>query len=353
MTFFLSLFGSPYVKILKAKGDVKGLIKALCYDKGEYGKSEEVQQAAAEVIKEIGTPAVEPLIAAVKDRKRWETCRFAAAKMLGHMGPAAVEPLIALLTDDDDRVPPLATYALGEIGDARAVEPIIAALTLKGENPNMVVEGPWALSKIGDIRAVEPIIEVMGKCRFEDRASVAMALINLEDIRALQPVLAVLKLSEDTSFFSFRKIVMNLGGLTSKSEDAEVFSQVVEAIVQPVFEWSDYAFHHSSDTRRIIGDEHKRALAWFKQQPFAPLPTAMGDEFVAEYCFDMAYQAQTSGNLQEAWAGYYQALERWLKLGNEKMVATTCWRLGQVYAARGQPDVAILFFILATLHFNK
>jgi len=344
MMFFLDLFGSRYVKVLKAKGDVKGLIKTLCYDRGEYGKSEEVQQAAAEALREIGTPAVTPLITAVKDRKQSEHCRFAAAKMLGQMDTLAVEPLIVLLTDNDNFVPGAAALALGEIGDARAVEPLITALTLT-QNPNAVVEAAWALSKIGDIRAVEPTIELLEKCGLGAKFEVAMALINMGDIRALQPVLAVLELSEDTHSHTFKRIVMNLEGITSKSEDVEVFSLVVKAIVQPVFEWSDNVFHHSSDTGRIIDGEHKRAVAWFNQQPFASMPTGMGDRFVAEYCFDMAHQAQTSGNLQEAWAGYYQALERWLNLGNEKMVATTCWRLGQVYAARGQPDVAILFFI--------
>lgn len=55
-------FGPPNVEKLKAKGNVKGLIKALGYEKDAT-----IRQAADEVLGEIGdTRAVEPLIAAIK-----------------------------------------------------------------------------------------------------------------------------------------------------------------------------------------------------------------------------------------------------------------------------------------------
>jgi HEAT repeat protein len=73
------LFGPPNVEKMKARRDVNGLIKAL-----RYRKDKGVRQAAAEALVKIGAPAVEPLIAALKDQK---TCaRADAAQALDHVG---------------------------------------------------------------------------------------------------------------------------------------------------------------------------------------------------------------------------------------------------------------------------
>jgi HEAT repeat protein len=117
------LFGPPNVEKMKARRDVKGLIKALGYKKDEY-----VRRYTARALGEIKDPrAVEPLIAALKDAE-W-IVREAAAYALGEIkDPRAVEPLIAALKDENEYVRKAAAYALGEIKDPRAVEPLIAAL---------------------------------------------------------------------------------------------------------------------------------------------------------------------------------------------------------------------------------
>lgn len=59
--------------------------------------------------------------------------RSEAAHALGEIGDArAVDPLIDALQDEDRRVRERAARALGKIGDARAVGPLIEAL--KNEN---------------------------------------------------------------------------------------------------------------------------------------------------------------------------------------------------------------------------
>ena len=75
----------------------------------------------------IGAPAVEPLIAALKDKNNY--VHREAAEALGKIGDSrAVEPLIAALKDWDQDVRYTAAEALGKIGDSRVVEPLIAAL---------------------------------------------------------------------------------------------------------------------------------------------------------------------------------------------------------------------------------
>jgi HEAT repeat protein len=95
------------------------------------------------------------------------TIREAAASALGEIGePRAVEPLIVVLNDRDwekrEENRPVrcaAALALGRIGDPRAVGPLAEALS----DYESAVRGPArdALIEIGDPSAVEPVIAVM------------------------------------------------------------------------------------------------------------------------------------------------------------------------------------------------
>jgi len=87
-----------------------------------------VVDEAAYVLGEIGDKrAVEPLIKALEDEDR--NVRWGAAEALGYIGDKrAVEPLIKALEDEDWYVRKRAAYALGDIGDKRAVEPLTEAL---------------------------------------------------------------------------------------------------------------------------------------------------------------------------------------------------------------------------------
>ena len=67
----------------------------------------------------IGKPAVEPLLAALRDKD--EDVRKNAALALGYIkDPRAVEPLLAALKDKDKEVRGIAALSLGEIKDPRA-----------------------------------------------------------------------------------------------------------------------------------------------------------------------------------------------------------------------------------------
>jgi HEAT repeat protein len=69
------------------------------------------------VLMQIGPPAVEPLIAALKDENR--KVRYTAAFVLGWLGdPRAVEPLKAALDDEDQIVRDAATAAIAKLSHA-------------------------------------------------------------------------------------------------------------------------------------------------------------------------------------------------------------------------------------------
>ncbi|MGB9872500.1 MAG: HEAT repeat domain-containing protein, partial [Anaerolineae bacterium] len=74
------LFGPPNIEKMKARGDVKGLIKALGYE-----KDWEIRRDAARALGELkDARAVEPLIAALKDKD--SDVREAAAEALDRLG---------------------------------------------------------------------------------------------------------------------------------------------------------------------------------------------------------------------------------------------------------------------------
>ena len=193
------LFGPPNVEKLKAKRDIPGLIKTLRYE------NEKLKYSAMKTLVEIGTAAVEPLLAwLVED---WSAVQ-AAARALGQIDPnwrktkgaqAAIPSLIAKLTDREDHVRKRAVEALGQIGDARAVGPLVMRLTdeyyevraaavqvleqidpnwrqsegARAVVPSLVTrladnedrksgrdEAAWALEQIGDARAVIPFVKL-------------------------------------------------------------------------------------------------------------------------------------------------------------------------------------------------
>lgn len=189
-------------------------------------KSNEVREAA---IKELsGLGAVAELVIAILEKKKKE----AAIESLSRIGARAVEPLISILTQKGEEASKVmeiyakkacksteiyarsndesykklanaqrerediahgqnlasknAAQALGQIGDARAVKPLIATLTNKDEMIfGLRQAAAQALGEIGDLRAIEPLIAtltnkgVLSGMTWEVRENAANALDRL------------------------------------------------------------------------------------------------------------------------------------------------------------------------------
>ena len=208
------LCGPPNLEKMEAKRDVKGLIKALFYrrdadvrraaadaldkmdfrpDEGKVGAAYWVVRRGWDKCAEIGVPAIEPLIGALRASSIDE--RFAAAGALGKIGTTAVAPLIAALRDRNHDVRLAAARALGLIGDARAVAPLIAAL--RGGNDHVRSAAAHALGLIGDARAVGPLVAVLKDGRLYTRVAAAHALAKLGDPRAVEPLVVALKAEDN------------------------------------------------------------------------------------------------------------------------------------------------------------
>ncbi len=144
-----------------------------------------VREAAQDALAQIGPPAVESLIKAlreyqirtfviqvlgkIKDERvldplmvqlRNEEFKDVATKALVELGLPAVERLMAVLNDKDKNVRKHAVIALGEIGVSEAIEPLIDAT--RDEDWMVRLQAIAALDLIGDDRG-KPAVKALTK----------------------------------------------------------------------------------------------------------------------------------------------------------------------------------------------
>jgi HEAT repeat protein len=144
---------------------VDKLIKAL------GSKNSDIREGIAEVLDEISwrPGSNKEKILYYIARQDWDECV--------EMGSFAVEFLIKRLKDKDSDVRKNVAWALGEIGDARAVGALIEALRDKDSKVRRSVAE--ALGKIGDARAVDSLIKTLKDDNNFVRESARKALVKI------------------------------------------------------------------------------------------------------------------------------------------------------------------------------
>jgi HEAT repeat protein len=140
----------------------------------------------------MGPRAVPPLIEALQQHPRFRIRRIAANK-LGDIGDArAVEPLIHSLRYDEEYVRYAVADALGRIGDRRAVQPLI--FTLQNDTDSVV--RAWAADALGKLKARQAVLALCEALKHKDintRFLAALALGEIGDAQAVTPLIALLK----------------------------------------------------------------------------------------------------------------------------------------------------------------
>lgn len=117
-----------------------------------------VRRDSASLLVAKGAPAVGPMIEELK-KSSVAPVKVELAWALGQIGDTrAIEPLVSALDDPDPGVRSAASEALSRIGPA-CVDPLLAVLE-KGSTQARE-EAAVALGRIGDPRAIEPLIEAM------------------------------------------------------------------------------------------------------------------------------------------------------------------------------------------------
>lgn len=183
------------------------------------GNNEAIMWKAAALLGEIGDKgAVESLIALLLDESRDEYDRgYYVAPALGKIGDVrAVEQLIKLASKhSEDMLTGMSVRALGDIGNHRAVDSIIAILedraTLDGLHSHLRLEACRALGKLRDARALESLARIVDGRTREDwgiREAAALALVELDDDRIELPLLKYYQASSKDEVL--RKLITRL-----------------------------------------------------------------------------------------------------------------------------------------------
>ena len=153
----------------------------------------------------------EQLIAALESTSLDEPQRAFIIRLLGRTADARlVEPLIDILIRDSQTMQGAAAEALGWIGDARAVSPLLLFLS-EGEPSDALRElAAEALGRIGDVRAVSPLIAALEDSNEWVRRAAAEALGNLGDRSAIEPLSTLLQdeivMVQDAAFDALKKL---------------------------------------------------------------------------------------------------------------------------------------------------
>ena len=185
----------PNVGKLRKKKDINGLIKSLYYKRDYH-----VRMHAAEALGEIGDKrSVDPLIHALENEDG--LVRKYVAEALGKIGDErAVDPLIHTLVHALENADGFVQKHVGEvvmkIGQP-AVEPLILALEHKDKNVRSYVA--WALGRIGDKRAVGPLIHALENEDGLARSRVIEALGKIGDERAVDPLIHALENEDEVA----------------------------------------------------------------------------------------------------------------------------------------------------------
>ncbi|MFO0698863.1 MAG: HEAT repeat domain-containing protein [Nitrospira sp.] len=136
---------------VKSADTVEALIPLL------QDKVKAVREEATTALAAIGDPSIPCLLQALK-HEDW-LVRLHAVESLGKArSPHAVEPLLSVLFNDrDSAVREDAVRALGDIGDAQAVDHLCVAM----REPSLRTVAVEALGRIGNPRAVPVLIDVV------------------------------------------------------------------------------------------------------------------------------------------------------------------------------------------------
>lgn len=147
-------------------------------------------ERAAAALVSIGSAAVRPVITALR-ASQWHT-RKNAAWALGALGDdRAIAPLTGTLRDSEPQVRRNAAWALGALDAEPAVPSLVRTLT--DTDSRARARAAWALGAIGSASALPGLIEAMQDQDERVRSQAAWALGAIGDTRAAAALSAALK----------------------------------------------------------------------------------------------------------------------------------------------------------------
>jgi HEAT repeat protein len=175
---------------------------------------------------------IDSLISALKWMKKDLKAANKAEKVLKKMGALAVEPLNRALNNSDETIRTAAARILGDIGDRRAVDPLIEAL----QDASPAVRDA-AIESLSQFNAFEPLVRALGHSH-DSTAHTAALHLQQGGSNAMEPVLAALDETEKQVRLAAVKILGEIGdarvtdrlGALLQEQDADIRMHAVASL---------------------------------------------------------------------------------------------------------------------------
>ncbi len=157
----------------------------------------DVRTEAARALGRLGDPEAIGSLAALLDGREWQQ-RRAAAEAIGRISDArGVRPLIKALGDSSPSVALVAATALVEIGEP-SIGPLIELLSERELDEDKLRHATYALGEIGDDRAVEALLEQLAERESRRvKAAIAEALGRIGSADAVDPLVGLLEVMSE------------------------------------------------------------------------------------------------------------------------------------------------------------
>jgi len=304
------------------------LLIATLLDKDGY-----LYKPIAEALCSIGGPhAVEPLIEASSNQE--EAVREWVAEVVGMIGSGAVTPLAAALRQDVWQMRQTAAWALGMTDDPEAMPPLVAALADK--RPDVRIAAAWALGELANPAAAEPLIKAFkdNETDHDVRRLAAYALGEIGDSDAVKPHISdavkLLLAGLKDEIWSVRKEAAEAFG---KIGDLDAVKPYISGAVKPLMAALE-------DEDRSV----REAAAWALGE--------IGDSNIVKMLIKVLKDGETEGARAAAAQalgkiGDRQALDPLKKAlendGNSSVRETAAWALGEIGGSKAvKPLMAVL-----------
>jgi len=161
-------------------------------------KEVKIRAEAAKALGKIGDArTIAPLVAALQKETDWEV-RESIGEALARTDKLAVEPLITALRHPRVEVRTQTTQILGRIGDVRSVELLIEVP--QDKEPELRAQAVRALGEVGDLQAIAPLLDALKGRDESGRRHAAEALAEIGE-----PAVDILKTELTNTHSSVRK----------------------------------------------------------------------------------------------------------------------------------------------------
>jgi len=154
------------------------------------------QEDVSDDLAAVGLPAIVPLVNVLKHRKD-AILKYNAALALSKIGKPAVRPLLVALECGDAMVRTEASWALGIIADERAIGPLAHALKDEDWHVRKQAAVALARMSNGNGKATKHLVHALQHSDWHVRKQAAWALGQLGDTRAIKPLIRVVSDDED------------------------------------------------------------------------------------------------------------------------------------------------------------